>query len=349
MPATRRTSRCATCARTWPRSGSTRAIWTRCAPPTATTSGGVTTVRWRQAVDGIPAADSELRVNVTRDGRVLSVLGAPAHDLAAATTPGLTAGEAVRAVQDDTGVYRSLPPDGGARGRDPRDELRRRHDGRARALQRPAGVARDLPRRVGRRLRRAGRRRAAARSCGGRTSSSPTRRRRSGRTTRGRRTAAPRQTVDLSPWLDEQHAAARPERARVLGHRRRRRSGAGARRSCRGMLRLHRVHADGNGCTRSQAVLVDRASRTAGRPTASRTRCRRSISPIASTTTSPPPRSTSPTGASRAPTGCSSRPTTARTHARLRHINNANMYTPPDGTSPVMQMYLWRRPEHTGR
>ena len=25
------------------------------------------------------------------------------------------------------------------------------------------------------------------------------------------------------------------------------------------------------------------------------------------------------------------------------HINNANMYTPPDGTSPMMQMYLWQR------
>ena len=49
--------------------------------PSTSSSGGVTTVRWRQAVDGIPAADSELRVNVTRDGRVLSVLGAPAHDL----------------------------------------------------------------------------------------------------------------------------------------------------------------------------------------------------------------------------------------------------------------------------
>ena len=28
------------------------------------------------------------------------------------------------------------------------------------------------------------------------------------------------------------------------------------------------------------------------------------------------------------------------------HVNNANMYTPPDGTSPVMQMYLWRGPNY---
>jgi extracellular elastinolytic metalloproteinase len=77
--------------------------------PTSTTAGGVTMLRWRQAVDGIPAADAELRVNVTADGRVLSVLGAPAGRLRADTTPALSAGEAVRAVQDDVGVFRSLP------------------------------------------------------------------------------------------------------------------------------------------------------------------------------------------------------------------------------------------------
>jgi Zn-dependent metalloprotease len=78
-------------------------------PPTSTTVGGVTMLRWRQALDGIPAADSELRVNVTRDGRVLSVLGSPASGLSADTTPALSAGEAVRAVQDDVRAYRSLP------------------------------------------------------------------------------------------------------------------------------------------------------------------------------------------------------------------------------------------------
>ena len=26
------------------------------------------------------------------------------------------------------------------------------------------------------------------------------------------------------------------------------------------------------------------------------------------------------------------------------HVDNANMYTPPDGTSPTMQMYLWHSP-----
>ncbi len=71
--------------------------------------GAITQVRWRQVVDGIVSADSDLRVNVAADGRVLNVLGSPAHalDLASAT-PGLDAGEAVRAVQDDVGDHRSV-------------------------------------------------------------------------------------------------------------------------------------------------------------------------------------------------------------------------------------------------
>ena len=44
-------------------------------------------------------------MNVGRDGRVLSVLGSPAHELkVASATPALDAGEALRAVQDDVGV-----------------------------------------------------------------------------------------------------------------------------------------------------------------------------------------------------------------------------------------------------
>ena len=76
----------------------------------------MTEVRWRQAVDGIPAADSELRVNLTRDGRVLNVLGSPAPDLDPDTTSSLTPGEAVRAVQDSVGAYRALPRDSGPAG-----------------------------------------------------------------------------------------------------------------------------------------------------------------------------------------------------------------------------------------
>jgi extracellular elastinolytic metalloproteinase len=79
--------------------------------------GGVTSVEWHQAVGGIPAADHALRVNVGRDGRVLNVLGSPAHDLTVpTTTPALDAGEAVRAVQDDVGSHRSLVRRGAPRG-----------------------------------------------------------------------------------------------------------------------------------------------------------------------------------------------------------------------------------------
>ncbi len=85
-------------------------------PPETSTAGGVTSVRWRQAVDGIPAADTELRVNLTSDGRVLNVLGSPAPDLDPDTTPSLTAGEAVRAVQGAAGSYRALPRDSGPAG-----------------------------------------------------------------------------------------------------------------------------------------------------------------------------------------------------------------------------------------
>ena len=76
---------------------------------------GIRQVRWPQAVDGVRAADSELRVSVTADGRVLNVLGSPAHDLPTDTTPELTAGEAVRAVQKDVGVYRSVKRRSGVR------------------------------------------------------------------------------------------------------------------------------------------------------------------------------------------------------------------------------------------
>ncbi len=84
--------------------------------PKTSTANGVTAVRWRQSVDGIPAADSELRVNVTRDGRILNVLGAPVSGLDPDTTPALTPGEAVREVQESVGVFRALPRDSGPAG-----------------------------------------------------------------------------------------------------------------------------------------------------------------------------------------------------------------------------------------
>src|SRR5262245_44301795 len=86
-------------------------------PATTTAPGGISEVRWEQSQDGIPSANTELKVNVTRDGRVLNVLGSPAHALEVdSTTPALDAGEAVRAVQDDVGTFKSLPKSKGPAG-----------------------------------------------------------------------------------------------------------------------------------------------------------------------------------------------------------------------------------------
>ncbi|MDA0165128.1 M36 family metallopeptidase [Solirubrobacter ginsenosidimutans] len=86
------------------------------AAPTVSEGGNVTTVRFRQAVDGIPAADGEVRVNLAPDGSVLNVIGAPEHALDADTTPTVTAGEAVRAVQAATGSFRATVQSKAARG-----------------------------------------------------------------------------------------------------------------------------------------------------------------------------------------------------------------------------------------
>jgi Zn-dependent metalloprotease len=86
-------------------------------PPSTTTADGVTQVRWGQSYRGIPAADSDLRVTVARDGRVTAVLGSPAHDLSVGSiVPGIDAGAALRAVQADVGVFRSLPTSKGPAG-----------------------------------------------------------------------------------------------------------------------------------------------------------------------------------------------------------------------------------------
>src|SRR3954470_3528047 len=87
------------------------------APSEETSPSGLTEVRYEQSADGIPSANTSLRVNVTSDGRVLSVLGSPAHDMdVASTTPALDAGEAIRAVQDDVGAFKSLPKTKGPSG-----------------------------------------------------------------------------------------------------------------------------------------------------------------------------------------------------------------------------------------
>jgi extracellular elastinolytic metalloproteinase len=90
--------------------GLTAADFSALKPPARSAlPGGVTSIEWRQSVDGIPSADHSLRVNVGEDGSVLNVLGAPEHALAVrTTTPALGPGEAVRAVQDDVGAHRAV-------------------------------------------------------------------------------------------------------------------------------------------------------------------------------------------------------------------------------------------------
>ncbi len=77
--------------------------------PERIAGGGVEQVRWRQTYGGIPAFDNDLRVNLARDGRVLSVLGSPRHDLkVASTTPALDAAGAVRLAMRDAGTAGSV-------------------------------------------------------------------------------------------------------------------------------------------------------------------------------------------------------------------------------------------------
>ena len=221
----------------------------------------------------------------------------PASGLDVDTTPVLTAGEAVRVVQDDAGVYRALP----AQERHAVGDLRRRHHRRARPLHRPAGVARDLPRRRRRRLRRDGRRAHAASCCGARTSSSRSPARvwdePSGR--RGRR-----HDVNLDAWLTDATArAARPERARLPRRRRRRHAAAGRRRRAR-PLRLHAARR-----LRAVAVLVGHRGHAQPQPE------RRPGLLLRQPLPRPPGVARASPTTSKAPSACWSRPARARTAA----------------------------------
>ena len=69
------------------RLGLTAADLDSLAEPTVRSVGGIRQVRWRQEVDGITAADAELRVNVDAEGRVINVLGSPSSSLPQDTAP----------------------------------------------------------------------------------------------------------------------------------------------------------------------------------------------------------------------------------------------------------------------
>ena len=83
----------------------------------ATTPDGLTVVHFRQLYRGIPAFDNDLRVAIDRAGRVLSVAGAPRHDLAVESVePSLSGAEALARLQRNVGVERSLPVRSGPAG-----------------------------------------------------------------------------------------------------------------------------------------------------------------------------------------------------------------------------------------
>ena len=120
-------------------------------------------MHFRQLYRGIPAFDNDLRVAIDRAGRVLSVAGAPRHDLAVASVePSLSGAEALARLQRNVGVERSLPVSSGPTGARQTTTFEGGDFARlvlfGAAGEREARLARDLPRDLDRVLRR-GRRR----------------------------------------------------------------------------------------------------------------------------------------------------------------------------------------------
>ena len=74
----------------------------------AGTPRGLTVVRFRQLIDGIPAFDNDVRVALDATGRVYSVAGSPVHDPAVASTePQLSGADALAALARSVGSQRS--------------------------------------------------------------------------------------------------------------------------------------------------------------------------------------------------------------------------------------------------
>ena len=221
------------------------------APPQTSTVDGVTTVTWRPSIDGIPAGDHELRVNVAGD-RVLNVLDSPG---ARRSTPTRrrrsTAGEAVRAVQDAVGVHPRAPRTKRAGGRDARDHLRRRHDRRARALRRRLAWRVTYRASSDRRLGRVRRRRSGKVLQAREPRQVRHDRERLGELPgRGLRRDARARRSRAAGWLAAGATQLlRAERARVLGRRRQRLSSTRARRSCRRSYTFTDPFCRGCGCS----------------------------------------------------------------------------------------------------
>ena len=72
--------------------------------------GGTRHLVWAQTFDGIPAFDNDLRASVTRDGRLLNVMGSPRPDLAVPTvSPRLDAPQALGTALADAGADAAPP------------------------------------------------------------------------------------------------------------------------------------------------------------------------------------------------------------------------------------------------
>ncbi|HEX4805465.1 MAG TPA: M36 family metallopeptidase [Conexibacter sp.] len=75
-----------------------------------TSNDGVTHLTWVPVSNGVPAYDSELRVHVTRDGRVAAASGPPLGGLAiSSATPRISASRALGIARDDVGGPAGLP------------------------------------------------------------------------------------------------------------------------------------------------------------------------------------------------------------------------------------------------
>ena len=76
-----------------------------------TSVDGVTHVTYAQKYKGLESFDTYLRGNVTEDGRLINVSGSPQPDLSVASiTPSLSADEALLAARDDVGGDDTVPP-----------------------------------------------------------------------------------------------------------------------------------------------------------------------------------------------------------------------------------------------
>jgi len=79
------------------------------APKIVTSPSGISSVRFAQSYKGVPAYDNDLRINLDRVNRVLSVTGSPVHDLSVdSVAPKLSATQALSALMRHVGVRHDL-------------------------------------------------------------------------------------------------------------------------------------------------------------------------------------------------------------------------------------------------